>query len=69
MFRDYEKVSGLKMNLQKTEMLCRNTEEGLIRQIEEEIGIKVVRKLTYLGLEIRESYEESKNESYNKCKE
>ena len=67
-FRDYEKVSGLKMNLKKTEILCINTSEEMKHQIVESIGIRMVTEMTYLGLELKEEYEMSKKASYEKCR-
>jgi hypothetical protein len=67
-FRDFEKVTGLKINLGKSECLIVNTEQRIKEAIERS-GIKVVETMRYLGVHIRNTYEGSKVESYERIKE
>jgi hypothetical protein len=63
-YRDYEKVSGLKISHAKTVIMGINTDEALLEQIHTRTGIKVVEGFRYLGLEIRKTYANSKDSSY-----
>ena len=55
-YEDFHKVSGLQVNLKKTEMLCINTDARLIKDIEQQTGIKCVEGLRHLGIEVRKTY-------------
>ncbi len=44
-------VSGLKVNLAKSQILCVNTDPNLIRQLEQ-MGVKIVQKMKYLGIQL-----------------
>lgn len=68
-FRDFGKVSGLQINLAKTELLHINTPDGLVEQIRSLTGISMVNKARYLGLQIGKSVGESKTLSIQHAKE
>ena len=55
-YEDYQKVSGLQINVNKTEMLCINTDAGIMAEIEQQTGIKCVDGLRHLGIEVRKTY-------------
>ena len=40
-YEDFHKVSGLQVNLKKTEMLCINTDARLMEEIEQQTGKNV----------------------------
>jgi hypothetical protein len=66
-FDDFYKVSGLKINLKKTEIMAFNTDPDLLLAIENRYGIKIVQSVTYLGIEITGTYQESKKATYSKA--
>ena len=68
-FRDFGKVSGLQINLAKTELLHINTPDDLVEQIRSLTGISMVNKARYLGLQIGKSVGESKTLSIQHAKE
>ena len=47
LYKEYEKVSGLKINREKTEIICIITEESIRRKLAEKC--KVVDYFRYLG--------------------
>ena len=55
-YEDFHKVSGLQVNLKKTEMLCINTDARLMEEIEQRTGIKCVEGLRHLEIEVRKTY-------------
>ena len=55
-FEDYQKESGLQINVKKTEILCINTEKRTMEEIELQTGIKCVDVLRHLGIEVRKTY-------------
>jgi hypothetical protein len=66
---DFFKVSGLKVNLAKTEMLAYNTDPDLLKEIKDNYGIKIVESLTYLGIELTGGFVETRAASYQKIKQ
>jgi hypothetical protein len=66
-FDDFYKISGLKINLKKTEILAINTDPDLLLAIKNRYGIKIVQSVTYLGIEITGTYQETKRATYNKA--
>ena len=65
-YEDYAKVSGLRVNVEKTEIMCINTPELLKQSIQNDTGIQVVTELRHLGIEIRASYQDTVQASFNK---
>ncbi len=57
-YKDFGKVSGLKINIKKTEMICINTPKELKDAITSTIGIKIVKGFRHLGIEIRNNIED-----------
>ena len=55
-YSDFEKVSGLKIALNKTVIMGINTPPQLLQEIAEITGIQVVESFRYLGVEIRQDY-------------
>ena len=55
-YEDYQKVSGLQINVKKTEILCINTDASIMAEIEQQTGIKCVDGLRHLGIEVRKTY-------------
>jgi len=68
-YEDYSKVSGLKINVKKTEILCINTTDQLRQNIQEDTGIQVVTGLRHLGIELKTSYHETVQASFSKAME
>jgi hypothetical protein len=66
-FDDFYKISGLKLNFKKTEILAFNTDPDLLQAVEDRYGIKIVQSMTYLGIEIAGTYQETKRASYSKA--
>ena len=74
-YRHYQEISGLKVSLEKTVILGINTNPELLQEIAAITGIKVVTEFKHLGLQIRPTYDETKQASYmaveesttNKC--
>jgi hypothetical protein len=67
LFDDFYKISGLKLNLSKTEIMAFNTDPDLLQEIADRYGIKIVASLTYLGIEITGDFRETKKASYHKA--
>jgi len=65
-YSDFEKVSGLKIALNKTVIMGINTPPQLLQEIAEITGIQIVESFRYLGVEIRQTYLESKEASFQK---
>jgi len=57
-FHDYTKVSGLKINIKKSEVMCINTPEDLEDNIKEQVGLKVVEGMKHLGIQLRKSIQQ-----------
>ena len=68
-YEDFHKVSGLQVNLKKTEMLCINTDARLMEEIEQQTGIKCVEGLRHLGIEVRKTYKSTVEATNNKIKQ
>jgi hypothetical protein len=66
---DFFKVSGLKVNLAKTELLAYNTDPDLLKEIKDNYGIKIVESLTYLGIELTGGFVDTRTASYQKIKQ
>lgn len=64
-YKDYEKISGLKISTSKTVILGINTPLELMEEIHRVTGIQVVDGFRYLGIEIRGTYTQSKEASFN----
>ena len=58
-YDDFHKVSGLQMNVGKTEIMCLNTPPDLIADIQSRNDIKVVTGIKHLGLQLRPTYKAS----------
>jgi hypothetical protein len=67
LFDDFYKISGLKLNLSKTEILAFNTDPNLLQEIAARYGIKIVTSLTYLGIDVTGDFGETKRASYSKA--
>jgi hypothetical protein len=67
-FNDFYKISGLKVNFTKTEMLAYNTDPELLQEIKNTFGLKIVDTLTYLGIELTGGFLATKTASYSKIK-
>ena len=63
-YEDFSKVSGLKISIEKTSILAYNTCPELLNSITEQTGIRVVTSMRYLGVEIRQTFSESREASY-----
>jgi hypothetical protein len=63
-YSNFQKVSGLKVNIAKTTILGINTPRELLDDIAELTGITVVTEFRYLGLQIKASYAESRAATY-----
>ena len=63
-YSNFQKVSGLKVNIAKTTILGINTPRELLDEIAELTGITVVTEFRYLGLQIKASYAGSRAASY-----
>uniref|UniRef100_A0A670KGP7 Reverse transcriptase domain-containing protein n=1 Tax=Podarcis muralis TaxID=64176 RepID=A0A670KGP7_PODMU len=50
LLEEFGKLSGFKLNKVKTKMLTKNLAEDLRNQLEQQTGIKVVKKVKYLGI-------------------
>ena len=68
-YSDFEKVSGLKIALNKTVIMGINTPPQLLQEIAEITGIQVVESFRYLGVEIKQTYLECKEASFQKTYE
>ena len=68
-YEDFHKVSGLQVNLEKTEMLSINTDARLMEEIEQQTGIKCVEGLRHLGIEVRKTYKSTVEATNNKIKQ
>jgi hypothetical protein len=64
-YKKFAQVSGLKISIEKCSILGINTNPELLEEITRATGIPVVEGMRYLGLEIRSTYAESKNASFN----
>ena len=64
-YEDYGKVSGLEINKKKTEVVCINTRDEIKQEIRD-CGLEISEGIKYLGVEIRESYQESREESFKR---
>jgi hypothetical protein len=64
-YKDFAKVSGLQISIEKTAIMGINTCPDLLREIAEQTGIKVVTEIKYLGIEIRKTYAESMAASFD----
>ena len=67
LYKEYEKVSGLKINREKTEIICINTEESIRRKLEE--NCKVVEHFRYLGIYLADNLEDTIKTTLNKTLE
>jgi hypothetical protein len=63
-YDNFQKVSGLKVNIAKTNILGINTQRQLLDDIAELTGITVVIEFRYLGLQIKASNAESRTATY-----
>jgi hypothetical protein len=63
-YNKYREVSGLTVSIAKTSILCINTDPELMQEITRMTGIQAVDGFRYLGVQIRASYKESRNASY-----
>jgi len=68
-YKDYAKVSGLEINVSKTEIMCINTAADLRTQIETDTGIRTVTGLRHLGIELRSTYQQTVATTYAKAKD
>ncbi|MBM3939214.1 MAG: hypothetical protein FJ333_11265, partial [Sphingomonadales bacterium] len=57
-FHDYAKVSGLKINIKKSEVMCINTSEELEDSIIEQVGLQVVEGMKHPGIQLRKSIQQ-----------
>jgi hypothetical protein len=64
-YKDFAKVSGLQISIEKTVIMGINTCPNLLREIAEQTGIKVVSEIKFLGIEIRKTYTESMKASFD----
>ncbi len=55
-YKDFANVSGLQISMEKTAIMGINTCPNLSREIAEQMGIKVVSEIKFLGIEIRKTY-------------
>ena len=60
-------MSGLKINREKTEIICINTEESIRRKLEE--NCKVVEHFRYLGIYLADNLEDTIKTTLNKTLE
>ena len=63
-YSEYGEVSGLTINVQKSEIMCINTPIELVNDIKKETGIKVMTGMKHLGIEIRENITDTKKSTY-----
>jgi hypothetical protein len=63
-YSNFQKVSGLKVNIAKTTILGINTPRELLDEIAELTGITIVIEFRYLGLQIKAPYAESRGATY-----
>jgi hypothetical protein len=63
-YSNFQKVSGLKVNIAITTILGINTPRQLLDDIAELTGITVVTEFRYLGLQIKANYAESRTATY-----
>jgi len=63
-YKKFKEVSGLQISIEKTKILCINTDPALMQEISDLTGVGVVNKLRFLGVEIRATYSESLKESF-----
>jgi Reverse transcriptase (RNA-dependent DNA polymerase) len=68
-FEDFHKVSGLKVNLKKTEIFALNTDPEILQIINRQFGIIIVDKVTYLGVMIWGGFEDLKKASYDRIED
>ncbi len=64
-YNKYREVSGLTVSILKTSILCINTDPELMQEITRITGIQAVDGFRYLGVQIRASYNRSRDASYN----
>ncbi len=67
-YEDFGKVSGLKINIKKTKMICINTPQKLQDEITNTTGIKIVSGFRHLGIEIRDTLENISSDTYEAIK-
>jgi hypothetical protein len=65
----YREISGLTVSIAKTSILGINTSPELMQEIARVTGIQVVDGFRYLGVQIRASYEASRDASYGAVRE
>jgi hypothetical protein len=63
-YSNFQKVSGLKVNIAKTTIVGSNTPRQLLDDIAELTGITVVTQFRYLGLQNKAFYAESRTATY-----
>ena len=63
-YKEYGEVSGLKINIQKSEIMCINTPLELVSDIKKETGIKIATGMRHLGIELRENLIDTKRSTY-----
>jgi hypothetical protein len=68
-YSDFAKVSGLHLSIEKTVMMCINTDPDLIGEILNLTGIKQVEEFRYLGIQLCKTQEASRVASYQKVQE
>ena len=67
MYKRYEKASGLRINKNKTEIICINTNEELERKLAEKYN--VVEHMRYLGVYLAKNVNKSVDTTINKTME